>query len=64
MADMFSIARELPALGFSQSKLAFADRFAEHEEVNAFAEVVAANRGVKVRIFQCVSTAEKWLTKA
>jgi hypothetical protein len=61
MTDMFYIVSELPGMGFSPSRLAVVDRNPEHGQINEFAEVVALNRGVRMRTFSRVRDAEEWL---
>jgi len=43
-------------------RIAFVDRRAEHAASNRFAETVARNRGLVVRIFDDIDAAARWLT--
>jgi hypothetical protein len=61
ITDMFKIVSELPGMGFSLSRLAVVDRNPEHGQINEFAEVVASNRGIRMRTFSRVRDAEEWL---
>lgn len=61
MADMYRIASEIPHMGFVGVRIAFVDRFLEHQNLNKFGELVATNRGVYGRIFNDTAEAEKWL---
>ncbi|MEO8647554.1 MAG: hypothetical protein ABI539_00165 [Acidobacteriota bacterium] len=59
--DTFQVASELRSMGLVDIKLAFVDRFTEHDEVNKFGEMVAINRGIESRVFDRISEAEEWL---
>lgn len=59
MADVFQLASELPDMGFG--KVAFVDRYLDQQEINAFGELVALNRGLNGKIFNDVAEAETWL---
>ncbi len=43
-------------------RIAFVDRRADHAESNLFAETVARNRGLVVKVFTDTETAARWLT--
>ena len=60
-SDTFQVAAELRSMGLVNIRLAFVDRFTEHDEVNKFGEIVAINRGVEGRVFNRISEAEEWL---
>lgn len=45
-----------------QLRIAFVDRRSGHEESNRFAETVARNRGLAVRVFDNLEHASRWLT--
>ena len=45
-----------------QLRIAFVDRRADHAESNRFAETVARNRGLVVKIFEDTEAAAHWLT--
>lgn len=62
VADMYSIASELPAL-FLGVSIAFVDRHADQAELNSFGEMVAQNRGVRGRFFADPAEAERWLSE-
>lgn len=61
MAEAFQFAAELPTLGFRGVRVAFCDRYAEHQELNEFGEVVATNRGLFAKVFNDFTAAENWL---
>lgn len=61
MADVFALATEIPKMGFGSTRIAFFDRYLEQEEVNAFGELVAVNRGLNGKAFNSFQEAEKWL---
>ena len=47
--------------GFTGIKIAFIDRHPEQMKGNLFAETVACNRGLFVKVFSNVEEAENWL---
>lgn len=59
--EVYQLASELPQMGFQGVRVAFFDRFAEHEDLNQFAELVATNRGLLARVFNNLEEAENWL---
>ena len=59
MADVFQLASELPDMGFG--KVAFVDRYLDQQDINAFGELVALNRGLNGKIFNDAAEAETWL---
>lgn len=59
--DMYQIASEIPQLGLNAIRIAFVDKFIEHQDLNEFGEIVATNRGIYGKIFNDVDQAEKWL---
>lgn len=61
VSEMFQLASEIPQMGFQGVRVAFFDRFAEHEDLNQFGELVATNRGLLVRVFNNFEEAENWL---
>jgi hypothetical protein len=61
IAEVYQLASELPQMGFQGVRVAFFDRFAEHEDLNQFAELVATNRGLLARVFNNLEEAENWL---
>ncbi len=60
--DAYRFAADIARMGFS--RVAFVDRQLDHAEVNAFAELVALNRGLNCKIFNDISAAEMWLISA
>ena len=61
MSEVFQLASELPLMGFQGVRVAFYDRYAEHEDLNQFGELVATNRGLFGRVFNDIAIAENWL---
>jgi hypothetical protein len=61
ITEVFQLASELPQMGFQGVRVAFYDRFAEHQESNEFGELVATNRGLVGRTFNKFEEAENWL---
>jgi hypothetical protein len=61
MTDMFRLANDLPQMGFLGVRVAFFDRYAEHNELNEFGELVAVNRGLYGKIFNEIDKAKEWL---
>lgn len=59
MLDVFRFATEIPHMGLG--RVAFVDRYLDHQETNAFGELVAQNRGVNCKIFNNTDEAERWL---
>lgn len=60
-ADVFRLASEIPTMGFGRARIAFFDRYLDHNEINEFGELVAVNRGVNGAIFNDLETAVQWL---
>lgn len=60
-AELHGFAERLPKLGFTQIKVAFIDRYLDQHTANQFAETVAINRGIDVKIFLDLTEAEQWL---
>lgn len=60
-AEMYEIATRVSNLGFGNILLAFVDCQLEHHTLNRFGELVANNRGLKVKIFNNFTEAEQWL---
>lgn len=63
MVEMYQIAAEIPKMGFTNSLIAFVDRFLEQQALNEFGELVATNRGLRAKVFNNVTEAEKWLSE-
>jgi hypothetical protein len=59
--ETYKIANEISKIGFTNVLVAFVDRYLEHQEANQFGELVASNRGLRVKVFNDTETAEKWL---
>jgi hypothetical protein len=62
--EIYQVASAIPKMGFTNVLIAFVDRRLEHQEVNQFGEVVASNRGLRVKVFSDTETAEKWLLES
>lgn len=62
MADVFQLVTEIPSMGFG--RVAFVDRYLDQNEVNAFGELVANNRGMNGKLFNDLAAAEEWLLSA
>jgi hypothetical protein len=60
--DIFEIINELHEFGLSKKIFAVVDGDVQHDEANKFAEMVAANRKLKIRIFDTRTDAESWLS--
>lgn len=60
-ADVYKLASELPSMNFGGARIAFVDRFLDHNEINEFGELVAVNRGFNGAVFNDVETARRWL---
>ncbi len=61
LADVYQLASELPQMGFFGVRIAFFDRYAAHQDLNEFGELVAINRGLYGKIFNNFDEAETWL---
>lgn len=61
MVDFFQIASDVPYMGFAGVKVAFVSSAPSHFEPTKFAEIVATNRGLNVKLFDNVEEAEAWL---
>lgn len=61
MQDMYEISAEYPDMGFRHILVAFVDRHPSHQQLNRFAEMVATNRGGRVRVFDTVAEAKEWI---
>lgn len=59
--DVYAGASKLPEMFAPGTKIAFVDRFIEHNDLNEFGELVAVNRGANGRVFTDIAVAEKWL---
>lgn len=61
MEEMYKLSSEFPSMGFRNILVAFVDLHPLHQKLNRFGEVVATNRGGKVRVFDTVAEAKEWL---
>lgn len=61
MEEMYKLSSEFPSMGFRNILVAFVDRHLSHQKLNRFGEVVATNRGGKVRVFDTVAEAKEWI---
>ena len=64
LPEMYQIASEIPQMGFFGIRIAFVDQYIEQQTLNEFDEIVAANRGIRGKIFDNIAEAEKWLLMA
>jgi hypothetical protein len=62
--EIYTVMRSVAAVLPVGLQVAFVDRWAEHDDLNMFAETVAVNRGVHGRVFSTVDAASMWLTRA
>jgi len=60
-AEVFWITARFREFGFIGKKIAFIDRYANHDDGNGFFQLAASNRGIFMRIFKDVDEAEKWI---
>lgn len=61
LADVYDLASRIPDLGFRGVKIAFVDRYSNHQELNDFGVLVGSNRGLIGKAFSNESEAEEWL---
>ena len=61
MQEIYEFASQYSQLGFHTILVAFVDRHPAHQQLNRFGEMVATNRGGRVRIFDTISDAKQWL---
>jgi hypothetical protein len=61
MPEVYEFASEYLEMGFRQIIVAFVDRYPEQRQLNRFGELVATNRGGRIRVFDSVSDAKQWL---
>lgn len=61
MTEIYEFASEYSQMGFHKILVAFVDRYPAHQKLNRFGEMVATNRGGRVRIFDTISDAKQWL---
>lgn len=61
MQEVYEFASEYAGLGFREILVAFVDRHPEQQQLNRFGELVATNRGGRIRVFDSVGEAKQWL---
>ncbi|MGI9056212.1 MAG: hypothetical protein ACR2F2_10475 [Pyrinomonadaceae bacterium] len=61
MQEVYEFASEYLQMGFRQIIVAFVDRYPEQQQLNRFGELVATNRGGRIRVFDSVTDAKQWL---
>lgn len=61
MEEMYKLASEFPEMGFRNILVAFVDLHPSHQKLNRFGEVVATNRGGRVRVCDTIAEAKQWL---
>ncbi|MEO6589570.1 MAG: hypothetical protein ABIP06_09720 [Pyrinomonadaceae bacterium] len=61
MQEVYEFASEYAQMGFREILVAFVDRHPAHQQLNRFAELVATNRGGRLRVFDSVTDAKQWL---
>ena len=61
MQEVYEFASEYAEMGFQDILVAFVDRHPAHQQLNRFAELVATNRGGRIRMFDSVGEAKQWL---
>jgi hypothetical protein len=64
IAEAYQLCSEFAQMGYTEIKVAFVERHAEHNEENLFGELVAVNRGINAKVFNDEADAEKWLMGA
>lgn len=61
MQEIYEFAAEYSLMGFREILVAFVDRYPSHQQLNRFGELVATNRGSRIRVFDTVTEAKQWL---
>jgi hypothetical protein len=61
MHEVYEFASEYSQMGFREILVAFIDRQPEQRQLHRFGELVATNRGGRIRVFDSVSDAKQWL---
>lgn len=61
MQEIYEFATEYSLMGFREILVAFVDRYPSHQQLNRFGELVATNRGGRIRVFDTVTEAKQWL---
>jgi hypothetical protein len=61
-ADVFRTASELPQFGFTNTRMAYIDRFTDQSTLNEFGRQIAVRSGIDVRIFNTFGDADEWLS--
>jgi hypothetical protein len=62
-ANIFNVIAQRSADGAKLRKIAYVDRIERDPEKVRFAETVAVNRGVNVRVFPDIEAAGRWLVE-
>ena len=60
--DLFRVITGLPEIGIFGSRLAIANSTPTNNDDNDFANTVAQNRAIPIRVFSSVGAAEQWLS--
>jgi hypothetical protein len=61
MSEIFSVIAKRSVTGKTLRKIAYIDNTYRDQDKPRFAETVARNRGVNVRLFDDMQSAERWL---
>lgn len=61
MPEVYQFASEYSEMGFREILVAFVDRYPSHRQLNRFGELVATNRGGRIRMFDTIAEAKQWL---
>lgn len=59
--EVYEFASEYARMGFREILVAFFDRHPEQQQLNRFGELVATNRGGRIRVFDSLTDAKQWL---
>jgi hypothetical protein len=62
-STIFTIISERAPLGMNLRRVAYVESSAEQAPRAGFAETIAVNRGVNVKLFRTLAEAERWLTQ-
>ncbi len=61
-SEIYEFSVWLSKQKFNNISVAFVDLHTDHRESNQLSELIATNRGFRVRVCQTTADAEKWLT--
>lgn len=61
VADVYRLVSSFVDMGFRGVKIAFVDRYSNHQDLNDFGVLVASNRGLLGKAFINEEAATKWL---